>query len=810
MPLYLPPIQQSATSSIAQMPLRYFCLQLPATATCWQRSFGCLCLLLCLLSAPIAAQATDACQGLVVDEQGAPLPFCTVRLVGQQKGSDYHATTTANGDFKFVAVEDGIYTLTATRVGFYPETVVVTIPTPVTAQPVRLVLREQSLSTSEVVVTATRSVRELSTSPTSATVVTAREMRSQGARLLGEVLAEQPGLAIVNDHGQGVQMQGLDPAYTLILIDGEPAIGRTSGTMSLDRFMVGDLERVEIVKGPFSSLYGSEALAGVINLISRRPGRVPQLSGSAEYGTNGRRNFTLNSEGKIGEVGVRLFGGYLGSDGYDLDPSSLSPTVAPFNNYSLSALAALPLTSSLDLSISGKFSAERSSSQTELVFGTDTILFDDRGTLNEFNVSGKIGYAVSSTLRLQGSFYTARYATESTLTSPTDTAFANYYRSIFNQGLTKGEVVGEWSPTDEHYLTVGTGIASESVEAERIAGGVRTATNLHLLTQYQWQPNADFGLVAGVRFDSHSDYAAHLSPRLSLLYKPIEWGTIRLSAGSGFKAPTFQQLYLDFTNPAVGYSVFGSVGLLESVERLRDAGEIQRMLRDVEGSAVLRPEHSLSLGMGIQAVPHSALRLTFDLFCNRIHDLIETAAFAVKNNGQNAFSYFNLESVVTQGITAETRWEPFSGMTLVASYQLLDCFSVEEQESIERGKIQKIGSTGRIRAVQLVEYGGLFNRSQHSGTLRLSYNDTTTGIEATLRSTLRGRYGYADANSNGVLDDAAEYHAGYMLWNASVSKRFGQCLTLFAVADNLLDHTDAQLPELPGRLLGLGVRVEFR
>lgn len=792
------------------MPISHFSLQLSVVATHWQRLLVGFCFLICFLSVQTVAQSTNAFQGTIVDEQGDPLPFCTVRLVGQQKGSDRHTTTTANGEFTITAVDDGIYTLTATRVGFYPETISVTLPTPTTAQPVRIVLREQSLATSEVVVTATRSVRELSTSPTSATVVTAREMRSQGARLLGDVLAEQPGLAIINDHGQGVQMQGLDPAYTLILIDGEPAIGRTAGTLSLDRFMVGDLERVEIVKGPFSSLYGSEALAGVINLISRRPGRVPQLSGSAEYGTNGRKNFTLNGEGKIGEVGVRFFGGYLGSDGYDLHPATLSPTVAPFNNYSLSALAATPLTSAIDLSISGKFSAERSSSQADLVFGSDTVLFDDRGALDEFNVSGKIGYAVSSVLRLQGSFYATRYATESILTSPTDTAFANYYRSIFDQGLTKGEVVAEWSPNEEHYLTVGGGVAAESVEAELIAGGVRTATNAHLLAQHQWQPNAEFGLVAGLRFDSHSDYAAHLSPRLSLLYKPIEWGTVRLSAGSGFKAPTSQQLYLDFTNPTVGYSAFGSVGLLQAVNRLRDEGKIQQMLRDVEGNTVLRPESSVALGIGFQAVPHPDLRLTLDLFHNRIHDLIEATAFAVKTNGQYAFSYFNLERVVTQGASAEARWEPLVGMTLAASYQFLDCFSLEEQESIARGEVQKVGTTGVVRAVQAVEYGGLFNRSRHSGTLRISYNDTATGITATLRTALRGRYGYADANSNGVLDDAAEYHTGYMLWNASVSKQLGSWLTAFATAENLLDHTDSQLPELPGRLLGLGIRVEFR
>ena len=104
------------------------------------------------------------------------------------------------------------------------------------------------------------------------------------------MLAEQPGLNIAQDFsGSGVQVQGFDPDYTLILLDGSPVIGRTAGTLELTRFAVGNIERVEIVKGPTSSLYGSEALAGVINLITRTP-RAP---------------LALGLSGKIGEFNAR-------------------------------------------------------------------------------------------------------------------------------------------------------------------------------------------------------------------------------------------------------------------------------------------------------------------------------------------------------------------------------------------------------------------------------------------------------------------------------------------------------------------------
>src|SRR3546814_14531575 len=88
---------------------------------------------------------------------------------------------------------------------------------------------------------------------------------------LDDVLVEQTGLTLVSAHGTGVQMQGFDPDYTLILLDGQPLIGRTTGTLELSSVAVGNIERIEVGKGPYSSFTDSEALEEVSNIVTEDP-----------------------------------------------------------------------------------------------------------------------------------------------------------------------------------------------------------------------------------------------------------------------------------------------------------------------------------------------------------------------------------------------------------------------------------------------------------------------------------------------------------------------------------------------------------
>src|SRR5262249_16612707 len=152
------------------------------------------------------------------------------------------------------------------------------------------------------------------------TLISKAMINKMGSLRLNDVLNEQTGLISVpqvNGIGNGLQLQGFDPDYTLILIDGEPLIGRTTGSLDLGRITVGNVRQIEVVKGPSSSLYGSDALAGVVNIITDRPeGLRGQVY--SRYGTNQ----TLDVSGDIGfqqkKVGLYVFGNHYNTGGYDL------------------------------------------------------------------------------------------------------------------------------------------------------------------------------------------------------------------------------------------------------------------------------------------------------------------------------------------------------------------------------------------------------------------------------------------------------------------------------------------------------------
>ena len=155
-------------------------------------------------------------------------------------------------------------------------------------------------SKEQVVVTGTRNEVLLKDSPVRVEVIDKKQTVSTAMVNIGDLLREQSGMILTNNVRTGIQMMGLGADYTQILIDGQPMIGRVAGVLDLSRISVGNVERVEVVKGPMSSLYGSEALAGVINIITKKPDagfsgmvfgqyldRGPsELRGEMQYGSN--------------------------------------------------------------------------------------------------------------------------------------------------------------------------------------------------------------------------------------------------------------------------------------------------------------------------------------------------------------------------------------------------------------------------------------------------------------------------------------------------------------------------------------------
>jgi outer membrane receptor for ferrienterochelin and colicins len=669
-----------------------------------------------------------------------------------------------------------------------------------------------------VVVTATRSAKELADVAAPVTVVSEAQIRQQGATRLADVLETLPGLQVVEDHGTGLQVQGFSSEYTLILLDGQPIVGRAAGTLDLDRLTVQGLERVEVVRGPSSSLYGSEAMAGVVNLITRRPRGT---SGSVEtrLGTHGQTGLTANAEAGTDRAGVRLLLDRYGSDGYDLDPAAYGPTAPAFSDWTGDLRARFEPSATTRARLGVRLARQDQQSRLEIdEGGAAPTRMDDAGQRTEWSVHPEIEQRLGSRLRLRGTLYGAGYATETRYTRQADGSV--YYEDDFDQRLGRAETQldGLWSA--HHRTAVGVGGQVEALVSTRYegTGGARPRA-LHgwAYAQHEWMPSRLLEVTASARFDRHEDYAPRLSPKLAVLVRPVERVRLRASVGSGFRAPDFRQLYLSFTNAAAGYSVFGSTQLQSGLAQLQEEGQIEEVLRDAASLGAIRAERSVGTNAGIAWEPVDGLLLSADLFHNDVTDLIETQPVARKANGQFVYGYYNQAGVYTRGAQLESSYAPagrWAGLTLAAGYQYLQARDRVVERQIEAGTLFGRGLDGRDYRLALSDYAGLFGRSPHSATLRAAYAFAPTRTTLSLRGRWRSAYGYADVDGNGVANRPDERVGAYGVLDATLTQRVGlpgrSALDLQLGLDNALGLTrPGQLQTLTGRQVYVSARLSL-
>lgn len=413
----------------------------------------------------------------------------------------------------------------------------------------------------ELVVTATRTERTVGALPMPVSLIPKSQIKTMGSLRLTEVLVEQTGLAVVpqvNGQGSGIQMQGLNPDYTLILLNGEPLVGRFTGSLELSRIAVGNIRQVEIVKGPSSSLYGSDALAGVVNIITERP-EGTRASAHARYGSNNTLDLSGDYGTTSGKWSIYLFGNRYSTSGYDLSPQNYGNTVAPFFSYTGNFRAGYSFSPRTDLSVSGRyFRQEQQFDFDVLTTANEEIRTSGKGTTNDWNFNPVLTHRFNDRTKGVARFYATGYETNTRLLNPA--ADTVYYIDNFRQTFLRPEFNLERFLGDKHILTLGAGANFESVQTGRYGDALaRHQRTTYAFAQDEWTPSGKLTVIAGLRFDHNSIYGGQLSPKVSARYALNRWLSFKASYGVGFKAPDFRQLYLNFNNTAAGgYSVLGT------------------------------------------------------------------------------------------------------------------------------------------------------------------------------------------------------------------------------------------------------------
>lgn len=662
----------------------------------------------------------------------------------------------------------------------------------------------QSEAIEEVVITATRSERQLSAVSMPVTLISKKQIEQIGSLRLSHVLQEQTGLAIVNEHGEGIQLQGFSPDYTLILIDGEPLIGRTAGTLELSRIAVGNIKQIEVIKGASSSLYGSEALAGVVNIITENP-QNNRLSFSARYGTNQTSDLGINWTLRKEKFSNQFFLNRFASAGYDFTPQTFGQTVEPFKSYTLQNKIAYEFSSLMRWSISARFFTESQSSRFDVGSSQTPRLVAGKGRIEDFNLNPVLEWRLHNKWKLYGRLYFSSYATQSQLNELADNSL--FDASFFRQHFLRPEVQTEYFHSQKHIFTFGAGNIWESVAATRYEGKKRFQTQ-YVFYQHEFIPSEKWNMTLGARYDRQSVYGSQFSPKFSTQFQVTPQLSLQASVGRGFKAPDFRQLYLNFTNTVAGYAVYGTEELPKMLADLQSQNQIAEILLPTDALGVLQAERSWNVNVGGKWKIQEKISWDWNFFRNDVSNLIESQIVAVRTNGQTIFSYRNLRSIFTQGLETNWNYKISKHFSLALGYQYLEAKDKEILAQIDRGELfRRNPQTLQTERLSRRDYGGLFGRSRHMANLKLFY-EGKKGFSSNLRAIYRGKYGFGDRNGNLVLDEPSEYVNGYATLNWAASQEFFKKKLRGQVGiDNVLNYTDIQnIPSLPGRLIWASVQ----
>jgi len=450
-----------------------------------------------------------------------------------------------------------------------------------------------------VVVTATRTIQSIDDALSSVTIITRADIQARQATSVQELLTGEAGIQISNNGGLGkataLFLRGTDADQVLVLVDGVKLTSVTLGTTAFEYLPVEEIDRIEIVRGPRSSLYGSEAVGGVIQIFTRRGQGEPLLTASAGGGSHNTENTSAGLSGSTSSLSYSVSSSYLGSDGY----ASCRGTPVPPGGGCFT----------FDFTPDGFHSASQSA----------RIRYDFSDTANvevtALRAQGGTRFAgtfvnhesfVQQTAGLTGrwsplsSLHLAIRAGQSRDEATDELNFVP--QSRFDTLHSQGTLQVDWQLATQHLLTLGTDAQRDSV-ASSVAYAVTSRRDIGSFLEYQGGFASErFSISA--RHDDNEQFGGQATG--SAAWSHGLAGGLRLIAsfGTAFRAPTFNELYYPFF-----------------------------------GNPALRPEHSRSAELGIDGSRGEA-QWSLHTFENRVNDLI---AF------DSSFLPANIETAVIRG-----------------------------------------------------------------------------------------------------------------------------------------------------------------
>jgi outer membrane receptor for ferrienterochelin and colicins len=514
-----------------------------------------------------------------------------------------------------------------------------------------------------VVVTASGFEQQIKDAPASISVITQEDLANKAYKDVNDALKNVPGVIVTGGAGrEDISLRGMGSQYTLIMIDGKRQSSRETRTNSDSAGVEGGwsppisaIERIEVVRGPMSSLYGSDAIGGVINIITRK---VPDswhgelradtvLQESSKSGNSYQGNFYIGGPIKSDLLGLQVYGKRS-----KREEDAIISGVRQLDSESLTAK--LALTPNKDHDIVFETTHEKQTHTTSL---NKTIPLSSIGCARcnqpgeteyvgeKYGLShiGRWGFGVSNTYVQRETFDNRGRLMKITNTNA-DTSWT--LPVLSSNMLTVGASYLKQELTDQNGNQLATGI--KNIDRSQWA----------LFAENEWRVSEAFALTVGARYDNDENFGDHVSPRIYGVWHADDHWTVKGGVSTGFRSPELRQT-------------------------VRGWGQVSRG-GNMYGNPDLKPEKSVSQEIGVIYDNQNGFNASAMIFNNDFKDKITrvTCPSTVCTDGPNQFganptTYVNVDNAITRGIELTTNWQMKSDLSLAASYT----YTKSEQKS---------------------------------------------------------------------------------------------------------------------------------
>lgn len=526
---------------------------------------------------------------------------------------------------------------------------------------------QTEIELNEVVVTGSGTQHKLKDSPVPIEVISKLDLQNANVQSMEDALMKlAPSVSFQNNSmGNTLYMNGLPDKYVLILINGRKVAGDISGSVDFGRINIAAVKRIEIVKGASSALYGSDAIAGVINIITDQPEDQLNLMSNTRIGSHGRISETVNASVRAGRFGSTTSYQRQQADGWQLNPyeegdegellETTKQASSKFFSNSVQQDFTYEATDKLSLGIYGSFFNNANDRPTE------AYNYNNVHRSYTFGANGK--YQILPTGYIEADVNTTNFRSYYDYTKKASGYQPGDLVKSKEQDYTDVNVRGVFNIGTKQILTAGFNYTQDGL----LAGGSSTLTDNKdksvftnaLFAEDEIRLTDAFRVIAGFRYIQHETAGNKFTPKLSAIY---QWRglNVRASYASAFRSPTLQQLY--------------------AISNARGSITV--------GNKNLKPEESDFYNLNAE-YNHSIFSVSASAYWNNLRNKIEITNVALlpddKANGiKRRGEYNNVDKALVKGFDLSFSVRPGAGFSLGANYNYTDAKNTITEKPLER------------------------------------------------------------------------------------------------------------------------------